>query len=320
MPVLSPAALLRLVLLATPVENSAPSMLPACEMGTRHLELNADMPGEALAVCIHPGLPTSFLFDAKLGRVELSGRERFRVMADEAGLTLVPTRALTQGEHILVSVTFEDGAVPASVRFLLVVHPSEAARLVQVTRQPRSLESYREGEQQAQAEARQCEEDKARLEAECSGQRGLLGLLAQGLLGEGGIADKNITKNVISRSGNTLTSMRARSYRLDTGRVDEGGRQMVRLLVAQLLRNDGTTPWTPAGAVLVGPKGEERKPLGVWTQEPIAPGKTRSVGVEVEMPEEAVRGTFTLKLWGQDQGDKEEFFDGVVFPWNFRPR
>ncbi|KFA89028.1 DUF2381 family protein [Archangium violaceum] len=309
MPVLSAAALLRLVLLAVPVD-AAP---PACEAGTRHLELTADTPGEALAVCIHPGLPTNFLFDAKLWRVELPAQERFRVIADETGLALVPTGALTPGERVQVRFTFQDGADPAGVRFLLVVHPSEAARLVQVTRQPRSLESYREGEQQAQAEARQCREDKARLDAECSGQRGLLGLLAQSLLGEGGITSKEIGLSVISRPGNTLESMEAHSYRLDTGRV-EGGRKMVRLMVAQQLRNHGRTPWTLAGAVLVGPKGEEWKVLGVWTDGPILPGKKRSVGVEVEMTEEAARGTFTLKWWGQEQGDKEEFFEGVVFP------
>ncbi|OJT23982.1 hypothetical protein BO221_17320 [Archangium sp. Cb G35] len=263
---------------------------------------------------MRPGLPTSIIFDAKLGRVELPERERFRVIADETGLTLVPKGALTPGERVPVSVTFEDGADPAGVRFLLVVHASEAARLVQVTRQPRSLESYREGERQAWAEARLCGEDKARLEAECSGPRGLLGLLARGLLREGGISDKNITKNVISRPDNTLKSMDARSYRADTGRV-EGGRKVVRLAVAQELRNHGSTSWTPTGAVLVGPKGEELKVLGVWTQEPIPPGQKRSIGVEVEATEEAARGTFTLKLWSQEEeADGGEFFEGVVFP------
>ncbi|WNG61137.1 DUF2381 family protein [Archangium gephyra] len=310
MPVLFSATLLRLVLLAAPVDASAP---PACEVGTRHLELTADMPGEALAVCIHPGLSSSLLFDAKLGRVELPGRERFRVMENETGLALVPTWALTPGERVPLTVTFEDGATPASIRFLLVVHPSEAARQVVVTRQPRSPESYREGEQRARAEARQCREDKARLEAECSGQPGVLGLLAQGLLEEGGIADKNITKNVISRPDNTLKSVKARSYRMDTGRV-EGGRRVVRLAVGQQLRNHGSTPWTPGGAVLVGPKGEERKVLRVWSQEPIPPGQKRSVGVEVEMPEDAARGTFTLKWWGQEAGSGSEHFDGVTFP------
>ncbi|KFA87395.1 DUF2381 family protein [Archangium violaceum] len=309
MPVFSAAALLRLALLSVPMDAAPPD----CEAGTRHLELKMDTPGEALAVCIHPGLPTSFLFDAKLGRVELPGRERFLLIADETGLTLVPTGAVTQGERVRVSFHFQDGTDPAGVRLLLVVHPSESSRLVQVTRQPRSLESYREGEQRARADAQECRADKARLEAECSGPRGLLGLLAQELLGDGGGTRKDITKSVVSRSGNTLESMRARSYRSDTPRVEDG-RKVVRLVVAQQLQNNGSTHWMPGRAVLVGPKGEEWKALGVWTQEPIAPGQERSVGMEVEMPEEAARGTFTLKWWGQEAGSASERFDGVTFP------
>ncbi|MFY0529328.1 DUF2381 family protein [Archangium gephyra] len=272
MPVLSSAALLRLVLLAAPPEASAPSAPPACETGTRHLELTVDTPGEAHEVCIH----------------------------------------LTQGERVPVTVTFQGGVAPAGASFTLVVHPSEAERRVEVTRQPRTLASSREGEQEVRADAQQCGVEKARLEAECSGQVGLLGLFAQELLGEGGIDSKNISRSVTSRSGNTLHSMKARSYRAVTGRV-EGGRKVVRLAVRQELKNNGSTSWTPAGAVLVGPNGVEWKALGVWPLEPIAPGDSRLIGVEVEMTEEEARGTFTLKLWSQD-GGTGEFFDGVTFP------
>jgi uncharacterized protein (TIGR02268 family) len=312
-PVLSSAALVRLVLLAVPLDVSVPSPLPDCAAGTRHLELTADMSGEALAVCIHPGLPTHFLFDAKLGRVDLTGRERFRVTEDETGLALVPTRVLTRGVRVPMRVSFQDGAAPASATFTLVVHPSEAARLVEVTRQLRTLDSSREGEQQARAEARHCWEEKARLEAECRGPVGLLGLLAQGLLGEGGIAEKKISRSVISRSGNTLTGSKARSYRTGAVRM-EGGRKVVRLAVQQTLQNNGRTPWTPAGAMLVDSQGVERKALGTWTQAPIAPGHRRQVGVEVEAIEEETRGTFTLKLWSQEGGGAGELFDGVTFP------
>ncbi|HYO65222.1 MAG TPA: DUF2381 family protein [Archangium sp.] len=310
MPVLSSAVLLRAVLLAAPLDASA---LSVCEVGTRHLELTEDTPGEALAVCIHPGLSTSFLFDAKLGQVELTGRERFRVMEDEMGFALVPTRALTQGERVPVRVSFQDGTAPASARFILVVHPSEAARQVEVTRQPRTLSSAREGEQQARAEARQCREDKARLEARCSGQVGLLGLLAQRLLGEGGIADKDITRSVSSRPGNTLTSVMAHSYRSATVSMEDG-REVVRLAVELELQNNGSTPWTLAGAVLVGPHGVEWKTFGVWQLKPVAPREKGSIGVEFEMKAEEARGTFILKIWGQEASDGGEFFDGVTFP------
>ncbi|WNG53391.1 DUF2381 family protein [Archangium gephyra] len=313
MPVLSSSALLRLALFAAPLDASALSASPDCEVGTGHLELTEDTHGEAHVVCIHPGLSTSFFFDAKLGRVELTGREHFRVIEDEMGLALVPTRALMRGERVPMTVFFQEGTAPMSARFILVVHPSESARQVEVTHQPRTLASYREGEQQARAEARQCREDKARLESRCSGQAGLLGLLAHGLLGEGGIAEKNIIKSVISRPGNTLTSVTARSYR-SRATHGEDGRKMVRLAVELSLKNNGSTPWTPAGAVLVGPDGMEWKVLGVSPLEPIAPGKRLSVGVEVETTAEAARGVFNLKLWGQEASGGSEFFDGVTFP------
>ena len=171
----------------------------------------------------------------------------------------------------------------------LVVHPSEAERQVEVTRQPCPCASCREGERRARAEAQQCREEKAHLEAECAGRTGLLGLIARGLLGAGGIADRNITKNVTSRPGNTLISTKARGYRSDTGRV-EGGRRVVQLAVEQEVRNTGTRPWTPAGAVLMGPRHTEWKALGVWPLEPIPPGEKLSVGVEVEATEEEARG------------------------------
>ncbi|MFY0525186.1 DUF2381 family protein [Archangium gephyra] len=313
MPVLSSAALLRLVLLTAPVEAPVPSAPLACEAGTHHLALTADTPGEALAVCIHPGKPTHFFFDAKLAHVELPGRERFLVTRDDTGLALVPTQALEKGERVRLTFSFQEGTEPAGVTFTLVVHPSEAAGLVRVTRRPRSLDSYREGERQARADAQACRADKARLEAQCGGQRGLLGLRAQGLLGEDGIPSKDITPGVTSRPGNTLASMKALSYRSDTTPT-EGGREVVRLAVEQLLKNLGSTPWTPAGAVLRGPRGEEWKALGVWPLEAIAPGKEHPVMMEVEVTEEEARGTFTLKWWGQEAGSGGDFFDGVTFP------
>jgi len=290
-----------------------PSPLPRCERGTRHLELTAEGSFGAPEVCIHPGLSTTLVFDTKLARMELAGPGRFRV-ADlgTESLTLLPTAALGDGERVPLTVFFQDGAAPASATFSLVVHPSEAERQVEVTRKPCTCASCWEGERRAREEARQCWQEKSLLEAECAGRRGLLGLIAQRLLGEGGIADENIAKSVTSRPGNTLTSSRARSYRSDTGLV-EGGRRVVRLAMELEVRNTGTRPWTPAGVVLVGLNGVEWKVLGVWTEAPMPPGSTRRIGVEVEMTEEEARGTFTLKLWSQD-GGPGEFFDGVTFP------
>jgi uncharacterized protein (TIGR02268 family) len=309
----SSAALLRLVLLAAPAGPGVEAPWPTCAEDTRQLELTVDTANRAHEVCIRPGRSTSFFFNAKLARVELAGRERFRVIEDEAGFALVPTWALPDGERVPVTVYFQDGAAPASISFTLVVHPSEATRQVEVTRQPRSLASCQEGEQRALEEVQQCRQEKARLEAESNGKVGLTGLLAQNLMGKGGVDVKDISWNVISRPGNTLSSTQARSYRSDTGR-GEGGRKVVRLAVEQALWNGGSTPWTPAGAVLVGSHRVELKALGVWPLEPIASGETRRVVLEVEATEEEARGTFTLKLWSQEGGAREEFFDGVTFP------
>jgi uncharacterized protein (TIGR02268 family) len=313
MPLLSTATLLRLVLLTAPLEAEARPPLPVCEPGPRHLELTAEAPGLPHEVCIHLGLATNFFFDARLARVELPGRERFRVTEDAWGFALLSTGPLADGERVPVTVHFQDGAAPESVTFLLVVHPSEAERQVEVTRHPRTLASLREGEQQARAEALRCREDKARLEAECGGQAGLRGLLAQELLGKGGVTSMSIMQNIHSRPGNTLQTQGARSYRMDTGHL-AGGHKAVRLAVEQQLQNNGRTPWTPAGALLVGPQRQETKVLGVWAREPIVPGKKGRVVVEMEAMEEAVRGTFTLKLWSQEGGGRSELFDGVSFP------
>jgi len=310
---LSSAALLRFVLLTTPLDAAAPAPLPTCASGTRQVELMAGLPEQAHEVCIRPGRSTSFFFDAKLARVEVPGRERFRMLEAETGFTLMATRALPAGERVPVTVSFEDGRAPAHATFTLVVHPSEAEQQVLVTRQERTLASYREGEQRALEEARQCRWENARLQVECTAQVGLTTLLSQDLIGEKGVPSKHLERHVSARPGNTLMPIKALSYRSDTGR-EEGGRKRVRLAVDQELWNRGDTPWTLAGAVLVGPRGEEWKALAVWPREPIAPGKMQRVVVEVEVPENAARGSFTLKLWNQEGDGEIELFDGVSFP------
>ena len=310
---LSSVALLELVLLAAPAGAHGQSALPTCESGTRRLELTAETFARRPEVCIHFGLSTSFFFDAKLARVELAGRERFRVVESEEGLALVLMAALPAGERVPVTVYFQDGAAPASVTFELVVHPSEADRQVEVTRHPRTLVSYQQGEQQARAEVLRCREEKTRLQAECAGQVGLTSLLAQELMGEGGIPDKNIQKSVTLPPTNTLTSIKTRTYRSGTARK-EGEHKVLRLAVELELLNMGKQPWTPAGAVLVGPKHVELKALGVWPLEPIPPGTKHRVVVEVEATEEEARRTFTLELWSQDGDGGSERFKGVTFP------
>jgi uncharacterized protein (TIGR02268 family) len=113
---------------------------------------------------------SGLFFDAKLARVEVEGRERFRrVKVVDDTLVLVASKAMHDGDRVRVTAYFEEGAVPASATFVLVVHPSQAERQVEVSRHERTVASLRQGERQARAEARQCQEEKVRFQAECGG-------------------------------------------------------------------------------------------------------------------------------------------------------
>ncbi|PTL84586.1 hypothetical protein DAT35_05815 [Vitiosangium sp. GDMCC 1.1324] len=300
--------LLGLTVLAAPADATERAPLPTCEVGTRYIELTADAPGKAYEVCMRPELSISFFFDAKVARVELPGRQRFRVLEGEAGFGLLPVGEFRDGERVPVTVYFEDGAAPVSATFLLVVHPSRAERQVMVSRQTRTLASYRQGEQQARAEAQQCREENARLQSECSGQGGLTGLIAHEWMGDKGIVAQVITGNVTLRPGHVLDKRKVTSYRA----VGPEGRGRVAVQVE--LFNLGTVAWTPAGAALVGARHEELAGLMVWPLEPIAPGRSGSITVELEAMKSEARGTFTLKLWGAESGAGGVVLDGVTFP------
>ncbi|HYO66376.1 MAG TPA: DUF2381 family protein, partial [Archangium sp.] len=260
-------------------------------------------------VCIRPELTLNLLFDAKLARVAVEGQERFRrVKVVDDMVTLVASEALHDGERVLVTVYFEDGATPASATFVLVVHPSQAERQVEVSRHERTVASLRQGEQQARAEVQQCREEKARLQAECSRQVGLTGLIENGWLDDKDIVANVITANVIQRPGDLLVAEQVISYRA----VGAEGRGRVAVKVK--LFNPGTVAWTPTGAALVGSKHEELTGLTVWPLEPIPPGSFRTITVEMNAAESEARGTFTLKLWGAQGGAEGVTLDGVTFP------
>jgi uncharacterized protein (TIGR02268 family) len=305
---LSSTALLGLALLASPTDATEQVPLPTCEAGTRYIELYADAPSKPTEVCIRPELTLNLLFDAKLARVVVEGRERFRrVKVVDDTLMLVASEALHDGERVPVTVYFEDGAAPASATFVLVVHPSQAERQVEVSRHERTVASLRQGEQQARAEVQQCREEKARLQAECSRLVGLTGLIENGWLGEEGVPARWL-KEVIQHPGDALVARKVISYRA----VGPEGRGRVAVKVE--LRNTGKVPWTPTAAALVGSKHEELTGLTVWPLEPIPPGRFRNITVEMNAAESEARGTFTLKLWAGEAGAGGVNLDGVTFP------
>ncbi|HZH14926.1 MAG TPA: DUF2381 family protein, partial [Archangium sp.] len=272
--------------------GAAPSSPDGCEAASPRLELTAEPPAAPPVVCISPDVPLTLRFDTPLqpGSVRLQERERFEeVNPGQQTLTLVPPKELEAGARFTLDVCFADGAAPACASFDLRTHPALGLSQVKVFRKPRTVESFREGEKAAQAEAQQCQEEVRQLRAQHGAPEGLRGVLASGLLGKVGILFKTPTKLVTEAKGNALRLKDARSYRTE-GRV----------AVDLWLDNSGTLPWVAAGAVLRGPKGEVLKPLPLWQQEPGAEGWRRVV-VEVPASETEARGPYTLVLWDADQ-------------------
>ena len=70
---------------------------------------------------------------------------------------------------------FADGAAPASASFWLVGHAAKGTRRAYVFRQQRPPDVLKKERGEAQAEARQCQEDKTRLLAERQEPGGLMG-------------------------------------------------------------------------------------------------------------------------------------------------
>ena len=64
----------------------------------------------------------------------------------------------------------------------------------------------------------------------------------------------------------------------------------------------------------MGSKREELTGLTVWPLEPIAPGESRRIVVELDATESEARGSFTLKLWAGEAGAGGVNLDGVTFP------
>ncbi|WNG18226.1 DUF2381 family protein [Cystobacter fuscus] len=307
MPFASSAGLLSLALLTSTADAAERQPLPVCEAGDIRIEVDASAPGGGPALCITPELTSTLLFDAKLSRVELEGREHFRRVTEAVdSLMVVPSEAMRDLEPRRLTVYFADGAAPASLTFLLVVHPARAARQVDVIRQTRPVAFYEQKARDAESKAQRCEEQKARLQAEQGGPGGLRGLRTAGLLDEVlGVTVKQITGYLKPRPRAVLALAEVWSSRAGN---DKKGRVAVELE----LKNPGTKPWTLAGAMLRGAKGEELTPLPDATPVSILPGFPSRVMVELEATTMQAQGEYTLTLWDAD--GRSIILENVTFP------
>jgi uncharacterized protein (TIGR02268 family) len=311
MPALPPTAALSLLLLSSAPVLAQPATTSWEMTGAPRFTVTADSALERREVRIRSGLGILFVFDTPVqrGGVVVEAREHFRqVSLSEDGLmlTLLPSGELPLGKRLTLTVRFADGTTPTSLDFTLVVSP-QAEPQVEVYRRPRPGDSFRLEAEEAEEKLQRCETERARERAERDAPPGLMGLLALKQMGDEGIRSKVITREVSLRPGETFEVVRAVSYRA----VGDTEAPVVRLAVKLSLRSLGTRPWTPAHAELVGQGG--RWKVEVWPPEPLAPGATLDVLVEVELAQSAARGPYLLKLW-DESGTRMASLSGVTFP------
>ena len=305
----SPIILMALVtLLGGAAHADEPSRLPACASVQEQIDLPAEPEGRVYEICISPGLGTLIVFfsaELQQKNMTLEGADRFTVVeAGKRSISLLPSENVVPGERLKLTARFSDGESPASVSFMLVVHPARATRQVEVFRQKRTLASYQQAEKEKSLQLQQCHEENVRLRSESGGPRGLTALLAMKRIDANGIAVKDITNGVTLQPASALSLPRVISYH-------------ARGLVSVELFLDapaGALPWTAAGAELLGPGRRALRVLPPWQKEPIAPSVIDGrVVIEPEATEQETRGSFRLKVWNED-GTRSVRVSGVTFP------
>jgi uncharacterized protein (TIGR02268 family) len=271
--------------------------------------LAADATGQASEVCVSPDETTTFVFDASLaaGAVEFQPEGRLADWAQgKEGLSLhvIPRADYLPGERVRVTVRFADGAAPASATFWLVGHAARGTRRVEVFRQPRPADVLKKEKDEAQAEARQCQEDKARLLAERKEPGGLMG--TAWLERKGEVGSEDIWRGLKHHPANALRAKQAMSYSQPKGETHPGS------MAARLeLLNPGAEPWLVAGAVLKDTTGAEVE-LSAWQASAIAPGALGFVVVGAEREPGQLACPCTLKLW-EAQGPRTVTLGNVTF-------
>ncbi|HEX8819857.1 MAG TPA: DUF2381 family protein [Archangium sp.] len=282
--------------------------------GGRHVELTADDAGQVPPIAIGPNRATTFVFHTPLlpGGVVVEGREFFlSVTVDEAAgvVNVLPSGALSPGRELMLTARFADGAVPEWARLRLVVSATRAERQVEVYRQPRSAESYRQAERRERERAERCEARLAQVEAQGPYAGGLTGLFDAGLLGNGkGLAVKNLAQDFTQRPGETLHVQQVWSYRAKKDNT---------VAVELKVENTGQESWTARGVEgteLVSPEsGERLRILRVRQTGPLLPGDEGRLVVEAQALEGHSTGLFVLKLEEAD-GQRTLTVRKVTFP------
>ncbi|WNG38624.1 DUF2381 family protein [Archangium violaceum] len=306
----SPAAVLVVSLLAGAAQAAEPPSVARCA-ATARFDLAAGSPEGAPEVCASADEPTAFVFDSRVavGAVEFQPVGRLAHWAlGEDGLSLyvIPRGDYLPGERVKVTVRFADGAAPASASFWLVGHAAKGTRRVYVFRQARPPDVCEKERDEAQAEARQCQEDKARLLAERQEPGGLMG--AAWLERAGTLTSRPLFGSVREQPGNALGLEATKSFSYTLS--DET--RPVSVAARLALKNPGGESWTLAGAALVDKAGEEVE-LARWQEAPIPANGAGAVVVGIEGERAQLGCPCTLKLW-EAGGPRTVTLGNVTFP------
>ncbi|WNG51932.1 DUF2381 family protein [Archangium minus] len=179
-------------------------------------------------------------------------------------------------------------------------------RRVEVFRQPRPPDVLKKERDEAQAEARQCQEDKARLLAEREGPGGLMG--AAWMERAGSLASLPLGGELKRHPADALRWDKAWSYSY----TRPGEAHPASVAVRLSLSNPGAEPWTQAGAALVDSAGEQVE-LARWPLAPIPANGAGAVVVGIEGERAQLGCPCTLKLWGA-AGPRTVTLGNVTFP------
>ncbi|MDY7231280.1 DUF2381 family protein [Hyalangium rubrum] len=281
--------LVLLPLAGAPLARAQPA---PCQPEGRRLEL-ADGTASPPEVCIAPGLSTTLLFDAPLleGEVVLEGREHFeRVEAAGRTLVLVPTEKLPATARLRLEVRFAPGTAPTRAAFSLVARSAQAERLVEVSRPPSPTDSCPARAEQLEAALQQCQAERARTSEPFGDPPSLAAMLIGGMFDERDIRALRLDKSELTAAPGEVVQVERLSL--------HGTRS--RLAVKVLLRNRDARPWVLAGASLTDASGQVKQALWIQRREPLAPGASDFVWLELEMPGPGISPrTFTLQLWDE---------------------
>ncbi|MCY1016618.1 DUF2381 family protein [Pyxidicoccus sp. MSG2] len=272
--------------------------------GTRRITLEPQRAGPPPKVRISPGVGTILVFDTAVARVELQEHERFgRVRLDKDTLTLLPTSNL-EAEELKLTVHFEDGAVPMSADFLLVVHATLAERQVEVFRHPRSAANLQAELEEKDAKMRRLEEQVARLQAAQAQPEGLTGLLVTGHMdGTRGVQVRALARDFVLHRRSALRATGVVTYR--------AARSFA--LSVKLEGIGGPEAWQAEGAALEARDGIALRVLRVWQSAPLQSGEKGQVVVETEAEDTTSPGPYTLTVWATG-GKRPVILGNIQFP------